>query len=449
MPTLQDIQAAWTAGHEARARAEAYHRIFEGNWIRALPAMPHETAEHASLSYRRPFATRLPAFLVSVYSTLYAKPTRRTAEAEDWAKETVWPGLDLAMLELDSITRLHGTGLGLVYWDEPTQTAPLYSIPRHRFEVIWSDTARRVPHAVIVLYQYNHGKPVYHYWDDTWFMVLNQDLNPISMQVGQVVTALEHGLGRIPALIARNADVGCDGLYGVPLGGYDAVDNMLSIGRLLRELGYTAALQRGQPVFRGKPQGNTTLGPDSPIEVGDQGDFTIVPNNANLEGMSNVFQLLVNQFTMSAGLPPNLFSADQLSSSVSGVSLLLRRAELTMDREKRAQQFRMLEQHTHEIAAGWWQVAGLGTVDPAMSITYPQIPLWRTFQERLETVKTLREAGAMSREDALREVYPDESPEAIQDRIDRADTEMMQKLIAEALAASEGDPAPQDLAAAA
>jgi hypothetical protein len=423
--------------------------IFEGNWIRALPAMPHETAEHASLSYRRPFATRLPAFLVSVYSTLYAKPTRRTAAAEDWAESVVWPGLDLAMLELDSVTRLHGTGLGLVYWDEPTQTAPLYAIPRHRFEVIWSDAARRMPQAIIVLYRYDRGRPVYHYWDDTWFVVLNHDLNPVAMDIGQPVTALEHGLGRIPAVLARNADVGCDGLYGVPLGGYDAVHNMMSIGRLLRELSYTAALQRGQPVFRGKPQGSMQLGPDCPIETGPDGDFTIVPNNANLDGMADIFQLLVNQFTLSSGLPPNLFSADQLSSSVSGVSLLLRRAELTMDREKRAQQFRVLEQQVATIAAGWWQVAGRGAVDPEMSITYPQIPLWRTFQERLETVKVLSGRGAMSREDALREVYPDESPEAIQKRIERADTEMMQRLVAEALAAPEGAPAPQDLAAAA
>ena len=440
MPTLQDIQDCWSAGHEARERAAAYHKIFEGNWIRALPAMPHETAEHASLSYRRPFATRLPAFLTGVYSTLYAKPTRRTCASEDWAAAVVWPGLDLALLELDSVTRLHGTGLGLVYWDEPTETAPLYSIPRHRFEVMWSDTARRMPQAIIVLYRYDRGHPVYHYWDDTWFMVMDHNFSPAMLGLGQPTSAIEHGLGRIPAIIARNADVGCDGVHGVPLGGYDAVDNMLSIGRLLRELGYTAVLQRGQPVFKGKPVGNVTLGPDSPIEVGVNGDFTIAPNNANLAGMAETFHLLVNQFTMSSGLPPNLFTAEQLSSSVSGVSLLLRRAELTMDREKRAQQFSVLEQAVHDIAASWWRVSGRPAVDPSMSITYPHIPLWRTFDDRLNTVRTLRAEGAMSREDALRELYPDEGPEAIQGRLERADAEAMQRLVAEAIRAAQESP---------
>jgi len=260
----------------------------------------------------------------------------------------------------------------------------------------------------------------FHYWDSKYYARL-RNFEPVPIGPGGE-KFIEHNFGVIPFVPVRWRQTSRR-FWVSGKGGYDFLGNIYAIGRLWREYMFTAALQRGQPYVKGDLKEQPTLSPDAIVKVSEKGDFGIRKNEADLQGMLDAIEFATDAVGQSLGLPKGALRVE-VSAAESGIAIALRRAQLDGERVSVERLARGAERQVHRVAAAVWNaVSGDDRLGKLDSIRFQQPLQVLTQDEELRRQQFAYSAGVLSRTDLAREMYPNDSPEALESRIERAEEE--------------------------
>jgi hypothetical protein len=408
---------------EIRLTKNLLSMAYEG-WAGKIPKMPGEPTGKD----KRTVTPDLLGFLLRSFSYLYRTEPVRYAPDEMSAEilnRKLWTyddGLSATLTTADSLARICGTVLvGLTWVPSPDGSIQGDDDDGYQTEVITSDCFEvlpsadpRYPRAVIA--KMGCG---WMYWDDVASVALNAKWEPVGMRgpEGQGVMYLEHGYGAPPFVVVQNLPRWGETIA-PRMGNDDLYRSMCNLGAHIRELGWTAMLQRGQPWMSGEKKEQLVLAPDAIVQVGQGGTFNIAANNANLDGMTNALRSILDLFATSLGLPSRTFRVER-ASAVSGVAIMLDQQELEADRQQRAVIFRGAERRLARQVARMEAAAGT-EISGDMSVTFRQPDPIISFDERLKRVQWQWRAGLISPEDAVAELYPSATPDEVHMRVERA-----------------------------
>lgn len=445
--TLKD---QWNDNADDRKRARRLHDMALGDWADRIPRMPAEPANRAA--ERPKYAPNFLGQALRALDTLYSEEPDRaipdSEQTEEWAERALWGfglGLSTTLARADSLTLLLGTSLLVPAWkaapdaarslraallgDERTVDASadgveVLCLARYQFEILANELDPRHAEAVLILMGAHDGKPVHHYWDRENFARL-VDFKPQPIGDG-AETIVAHGLDDHPCVVCRNDEAELS-TYSSGWGGADLEKNLLAIGSLFREYGWTAKLQRGQPYIVGEAT-QLILAPDAAWELKAGGTAGILANNANLTGQRDALMLHLQAWAQTVGLPARAFSFGADRQAMSGIAIALDQQEITAHRNRRQKTTRLWEGAVTRKAAMLYTAARqtnrLQTVplDPSsLSIKYQPLPTIVTFEEKRQRLEFLASHGWLAPEDALAELYPDISADEIAARIERAE----------------------------
>lgn len=447
---INALKKQWKSNRKERAEARQLHRMAEGDWADLIPAMPAEPEHHAS---KRPkFAPNILGQALRALDTLYSEEPHRSLDdeaAQEWADDKLWSfgiGLSVAMERADTLTTLLGTTiLYPAYKTAPDGARTLrhaivngessvvggdddgievLCLPRYQFELLGNEMdPRHVEAAVICIGSTSKDTngvsakvEIHHYWDRDCFALLH-DFVP--QPIGEDGSTIQlHGLPDHPITTCRN-DESKLSTYAEGFGGEDLKKNVLAVGSMWREYSWTAKLQRGQPWVVGKNT-NMVLAPDAFWQLEQGGLSGIHPGNANLDGMLDATNTMLDVWSRSIGLPSRTFAMREQVGAMSGVAMAIDRAEITDHRNRRQKLTRAWERSITRKAA-WLYGAVRGVEIPIrLDVTYRPLPTILTFDEKRQRLEFQADREWISPADALREMYPDISDHEIEERLERA-----------------------------
>lgn len=446
------LKEQWKSNKGDRADAKRLHRMACGEWADDIPHMPAEPERHAR--DRPKFAPNILGQALRALNTLYSEEPHRTIEdegAQEWAGKKLWGfglGLSVAMERADVLTNLLGTSiLYPAYKPGPDAARGLREallagggdvaageddgvevlcLPRYHFELLANEFDPRHVEAVVIHMGHTKKKvqgnsntvAVHHYWDRDHVAVLhNFEPQPLNEDGDTIVP---HGLTDHPIVACRN-DESTLATYSAGWGGKDLRANLLAIGSQLREYGWTAKLQRGQPYTVGVNK-NMVLAPDAFWQIELGGTAGILSNNANLQGMLDSAMAHLSMWAQGQGLPSRTFALQEQRAGMSGVAIALDRAEITDHRNRRQKLTRAWERAiTRKSAALYGAVRSAAPHAIVMDVVYRPLPTIVTFEEKTQRLEFLAERGWLAPTDAMRELYPDISDAEIDARLERAE----------------------------
>lgn len=418
---------------KTRFNARAKHRQMTADllamaykgWAAKIPRMPGEP----SSKDKHAVVPDLLGFLLRSFGHLYRTQPERTAadkasggvlERKLWGYDE---GLTSAMALADQLVRICGTvalGLTWVPAEDGREESATDDSDGYRAEVIASDCFEvlpsadpRYPHAIIA--KMGAG---WVYWDRMVRVALTSKWE---IAKGEEGWAFEHGLDTLPFVIIQNVPRWSD-TYAPRMGGDDLYRSILNLGAQLRELGWTAMLQRGQPFMTGTPKEQIVLAPDAIVKVEQAGSFGIAPAAADLEGMTATLRSILDLLATSLGLPSRTFRVER-ASAVSGVAILLDQQELEADRQQRVTIFSGAERRAARCVAQQEAALNNTLINGTVRVSFRQPDPIITFDDRMKRVEWLRGEGMISRADALAELYPSATPEEITARLARAEAD--------------------------
>ena len=390
--------------------------IYRRDWINDQPLMPEENIDeaHSAVLVKRPLAHGLIYYLVRLLSQLYSRPVKRSSDQAAILEQIYWPNLNNTMHDADTWSRLYGTSLVGIYLSEDNDR-PInhFTVSPRDFALGFDNNASKEPSWILIKY----AEGTYHYWTHDRFIVLNKSFGVVSDE--------DNPIGQIPFVLVVTDRDPINPNVGLPFGGLDVVENSLAVARMLRELGWTAVLQRGQP-WTDSRGASIVLAPDAIIELGNQGDtFGIEPNKANLSGMIAVLTELLSQFLMTTGLSPDL-AIGSTSAAMSGVAIAISRTDIRNDGERRKELFRTVEERSLSLVNAWMNAEGY-PVNFEQSINYPDLPVFLTFSEVRQTAQFLYSQGVISKRELVSRSLPHVSKEEADRMIAEAKLEKEQE----------------------
>jgi hypothetical protein len=237
-----------------------------------------------------------------------------------------------------------------------------------------------------------------------------------------IANPFAHNMGILPFVLAQNIASWPDAIA-PRMGTDDIYVTIKNFGGMMREMGWTALLQRGQPWIAGEAKEQIMLAPDATIKVEQGGTFGVAANAANLEGMMKVLEDFLTILTVSLGLPSRTFKIDR-SSAISGVAIQLDQMELESDRQNRTVIFRGIEERIARIVAHQEIAAGRATVNtikPQISIRFRQPEPIMTYAERQGRATWMWSNKLCSPNFAVGELYPSASIEEVRKVLDEGE----------------------------
>jgi hypothetical protein len=428
---LKKMRARFEARSKDRRLTEDLLRMAYGSWASRVPRMPGEPRGKD----KRMVVPDLLGFLLRSFSYLYRTEPVRVAEdeaAQEIFSRKLWTyddGLSATMTLADQLARVAGTVLLVATWTPAPDGRESSRTPDsdgYQTEVITSDAFEVLPSAdprypLAVVAKVGAG---WMYWDDEYAVRLTAKWEPVTEMVpdeaeGGAVPSwgIPHGYGRPPVVAVQNVPRWGD-TYAPRMGGDDLYQSILNLGAQIRELGWTAMLQRGQPYMTGDKKEQLVLAPDAVVQVSQGGSFGVAANNANLDGMTAALRSILDLFAVSLGLPSRTFRIER-ASAVSGVAIMLDQQELEADRQSRAVIFGGAERRLARLVSAMEAALGV-TLPPEVRTSYRQPDPIISFDERLRRVQWLWEASLIAPADAVAELYPNATPQEIMGRLERA-----------------------------
>lgn len=452
---------------EAADRLRVYHG--DARWL--VQRWPREPKEIFQI---RPKPTpNIVKHALKSLSFLYNQPPSRTADAADRWTELLWEwgdaGLNTDLGGILPLAKLCGQVQMLARWQpspyEPVRLEDLFLSQLPPAEepgiqiVTWTpDDCLAIPH----LADARHAEAValrvgtvnavstinpasglpqrgpaelWWYFDEETFCLLELarfanvhrqfSIRPMLTRTNEAILTTPHNYGQMPVrpLRAEYAIPG-SGYWGAPWGGKDLLDNVRDIYQTGSEYQFVAMLQRGQPV--GRKVKSFPLGPYYLLELGDDpnSSFTIVGNAANLEGMRAGHLTGLEEWSKSSGMPSRVFNLDRDASAMSGIAIMLDRAELEDERLSDEKAWRYNESVIHRAAAAACRSVGIEAPDPKVTVAYTPPALPMTHEERLAMV--LAETGqlkTMGRREAKATLHPDLTVGQVDDLLAEAEDE--------------------------
>ncbi len=389
-------------------------RIYDGAAASLATPFMGETHEHFR---KRPrFAPNLLRAAIEDLSYLYATdPIRHTDDDEQW-RSLLWgesldpTGIDAVFAQVDPLVRLGGTVLVVLMPDGDTGRFRLRYFEADQFAVVPSERDPSKVQAAIAK------------WPDT---ALSLVVDPMGYywcdKAGhEVGPAQPHAFGVCPALTLKNG-VDVRSVYGLPLGGYDLAQNILSINKAFEQLLYTACLQRGQPVVtHGDKAKNVGLGPDVAVEVDEIGGFVIVPNNGDVSKMALGLQIVLDALALGLGLPKRSWSVRSALDQANTNAVLAVEMELTKDRRGRERVARVWEWSAHELVREMVKASTKVELPPLQSVRYVSPIAASSVGELMEKAAFELEKGLAPRADVAADLNPNMPRAETESRLEAA-----------------------------
>lgn len=404
---LAKLREAKDRASKEDTRLQKIYDFYKGNQIKNELSFGNETSAHKNI--RPKFAANFLRKAVDDLSYLYAvDPIRNSATYEAW-NELLWnpsegESLNALLLEADSLTRICGTTLAVIQADESGQLNT-WIFPRWKFEVLPSDQNPRKIEAALV------------YWNDAWLYI-----DATHYYFCEKQESVEHGLGCLPCCTLKNT-IAANSVYGDCFGGVDLLQNISTINLQLSELTYVSMLQRGQPVVVGTKAKNLSLGPDSAIEVDQPGGFTIVPNNANINGMMAAIQMNLDSLAISCGISKRAFNVRSALEPNSADVIYAGQLELSQDRQVRERVAKKWERDIHNIAKTIiWNAAKIDLDLP--NVRFVDFAKNNSPSDIREKIKLERELGIADNMAIAQQLNPDVAPQELEERIEQAQSEL-------------------------
>jgi len=414
---LRKIKDRWIANLSNKIQTEKLIEMSEGKWASSIPKMPKEPLANN----KRTVAPNILGFILDSFSYLYRNAPVRKVDANyslKLAKERLWEfdlGLDTVMQRADSLARVSGTVLlELCYFKEDSVFGEKgFRVKPHssdKFEAVFDQDSRYLTAVTI-----KNGSG-YIYWDKTYRVEFDSWWTPIMQANGEYY--FKHELGCVPFVPFQNAY--SDEVIANNMGGKDLWQNITNLGSYLRECGWTALLQRGQPVVTGELKAELILAPDYAIKLEEGATFDIKPNNANLAEIRATVQFMFDLFARCMGLPSRTFRIDS-RDAISGVAIQLDTADLESDRKRRVPQARDCERRLLKRASEILAKVEAETLDiKGFDIVYSQPDTVTVFSDRLQRVGALYAQKLISPVDMVTELYPSRSEKDLADFNSRA-----------------------------
>ena len=418
LPSLRKLKDNWIKNMVDKIRTADLIEMSEGKWANSIPKMPKEPIGNS----KRTVAPNILGFILDSFSYLYRNsPVRKLGNNYSFklAKDRLWDfdlGIDPTMQKVDSLARVSGTVLlELCYYKETSVFKEKgFRVRPHssdKFEAVFTDDPRYITACVI---QNGNG---WVYWDDKYRVEFDSFWTPYPSIDGEIY--YEHKLGCVPFVPFQNSY--SDEVIANNMGGKDLWHNILNLGSYLRECGWTAMLQRGQPVVTGELKRELILAPDYAIQLDEGAAFDIKANNANLAEIRSTVQFMFDLFARCMGLPSRTFRIDS-RDAISAVSVQVGDfADLESDRQRRVPQARDCEKRLIKRASEILvQVEGVTLDISGFEITFNQPDTVTVFSDRLQRVGALYAQKLISPVDFVSELYPTRSEKELADFISRA-----------------------------
>lgn len=383
------------------------------SWNSKIPRMPAEPTNKD----KRGIVPDILGFLLRSFSYLYRTPPVRTSEDPVSAsvfQKKLWTydgGLDPSLVLADQWLRLSGSILLQVSWVETPDGSPSLWDGEDGFKItpyssdqfaVKPGVNPQYPEAIII--KKGNG---WQYWD----ALSTCDSDGQGKNVDNII---QHNIGILPFVLVQNV-AGWPDPIAPRMGTDDIYTTIKNIGFMIREMGWAAVLQRGQPWVSGEPKEQILIAPDATVKVEAGGSFGIAPNAANLDGMMSVLENYLTVVAVTLGLPSRTFKIER-STAMSGVAIQLDQMELESDRQQREVIFRGVEERIARIVAYMEIASGrhnVDTIKPQMSIRFRQPEPIMSFAERKGRAEFVWKNQLCSPEFVLAELYPSASADEI------------------------------------
>lgn len=416
--SLRKLKENWTKNLVDKIRTSDLIEMSEGKWSNSIPKMPKEPIGNN----KRTVAPNILGFILDSFSYLYRNAPVRKLDSEfslKLARDRLWNfdlGLDPTMQKVDSLARVSGTVLlelcyfkaDSVFKEKGFRVKPHSS---DKFEAVFTDDPRYITACVI-----QHGSG-YIYWDEKYRVEFDSFWTPLPSINGEIY--YEHQLGAVPFVPFQNSY--SDEVIANNIGGKDLWNNILNLGSYLRECGWTAMLQRGQPVVTGELVKELILAPDYAIHLEENATFDIKENKANLAEIRSTVQFMFDLFARCMGLPSRTFRIDS-RDAISAVSVQVGDfADLESDRQRRVPQARDCEKRLLKRASEILVKVEAATLDTSgFDITFNQPDTVTVFTDRLQRVGALYTQKLISPVDYVSQLYPTMTEKELADFNSRA-----------------------------
>lgn len=365
-------------GDSARRQAgRVLWDFYRGDQLRYLPR--HAAESHADFA-RRPHrhTLNLTRVLVDILSQLYRRPVKRTITGDTRAAERIRAAfarnpLDLLLLNVDRLARLHGVCAVGANWQEGQ--IRLWPWPAHRLCVVADPLWPARPLAVIAFPAGDGG--LAHVWTAQHFASVNN---------GRVIHEAEHGLGRVPfAFVHDRSPV--DGFW-VEGRGLSIVPANAEFNAKLTELAQTVSLQGFgvMEIVNPDPAQPLVVSPARAIQFSVSGNQPYGVNfkapNAPIAELIADLEFHLRTLLKTQRIPESVLSV-HAASNISGVSILAQQTPVLEDRVERQQLFRAFESDLAQLyAALLREHEGLGG-PVELHVNYPEPELEQSATERM------------------------------------------------------------------
>lgn len=435
---MRRLQRRWVYHSSDRRKAHEAADFIEQDQASWLRPNPDETPEHWNKKIKT--TVSLAEYVLGKTARTYAAPPQRTPAGDDeqhtvaeWLRRHVWEygenGLDLTLGDADLWTLYTGSVAIEPRYDLPDGATPgdgdgieaLY-YRRHEFEVLPRPRDARRPEAVILplvaelteagaqlsesTVTLDRGSVYYDdevmCYTDGWSVDEEQGADDPRWDAG----LFRHGLGRLPVVFARNTrEQRRFHGRGVHL---RLKGQCQAINKLWTEYVHTLRVQHGY-LWAEKNLKSKTLAADAIIITGEGNPLGMLTPGANLEGMLDGIQRLMDTVAVTMGMAPGSLRLDPREAR-SGIAILAERQGQDEVRGERLPIWQHVERAWIRAAVDVYRVFS-GVEPPAgadrVSVVFREPPAQVSRQEQREQLDWEIKHKLVSRRRALRRMYPE------------------------------------------
>jgi len=233
----------------------------------------------------------------------------------------------------------------------------------------------------------------------------------------------------------------------IPFPNKEGLDMAILIPKLFTDLNYAAQFMSHSIIWtKNADISNQEMNPDAIVDLGERTEENGDPEIGTIEpsvDIPNILSMIASQLDMyfsSIGIKTQASASLQPGAEASGVSKAIDEGDTTAERKRQLEFFSNLEMELWakmEIMESVWASAGIlegegrkfsSSFVETFSIMYAEMKPLKTFKQKGEDIKLLRELEMISKKDSVKILFPEMSEKQIVEWLKGVDDEKKQAL---------------------
>lgn len=283
-------------------------------------------------------------------------------------------------------------------------------------------------------------------YTDTEFMIIDSSgevRKDLMAEMG--ITSMSNPFGRIPFVYGKKSL-----LELMPYPNQPGFDFSILIPKLLTDLNYAAQFCSHSITWtKNVKLNNQELNPDAIVDLGDteadgaEPEIGTVSPTVDVQNQLSLIEFQFNAHLDSLGIKANTNGSLSNGRDVSGIAKAIDEGDVSAEKKIQMEFFSAVEQELWSLISDMQRIwtsrrdviekrVFSETFKESFAIEFSEVKPMKSFQQKIDEVKGLRDLKLMSRKQAITRLHPDWSEEEISawiDELDKESEEQMQRMI--------------------